>query len=65
MSRTIPGKPQPNLERLGDLLAHVRTAGIEAAIKVTRTPVALSPGIELSAFRIVQEALSNAMRHAS
>lgn len=63
-SDATPYGPQPTLERLEDLLANVRTAGVEAVMEVTGTPVALSPGVELSAFRIVQEALSNAMRHA-
>ncbi|MEU4346405.1 sensor histidine kinase [Streptomyces sp. NPDC023838] len=56
--------PQPTLDRLGELIANVRGAGLEVATTTTGTPRPLSPGVGLSAYRIVQEALSNAMRHA-
>ena len=56
--------PQPTLERLAGLLANVRSAGIEAELRTTGTPVPLPAAVELSAYRIVQEALSNALRHA-
>ncbi|MFI6049587.1 sensor histidine kinase [Streptomyces violascens] len=56
--------PQPSLERLDELVANVRGAGVTVTADVVGTVRALSPGVELSAFRIVQEALSNAMRHA-
>ncbi|WP_128978312.1 sensor histidine kinase [Streptomyces roseicoloratus] len=56
--------PQPTLERLGDLLANVRAAGLDVTAESRGEPRPLSPGTELSAYRIVQEALSNAMRHA-
>jgi signal transduction histidine kinase len=56
--------PQPTLERLGELVATVERAGITATVAVTGTPRPLPPGVELSAYRIVQEALSNAVRHS-
>ncbi|MFF0062604.1 sensor histidine kinase [Streptomyces sp. NPDC005279] len=56
--------PQPTLARLGALVDNVRSAGLTVTTEVDNGPRPLSPGIELSAFRIVQEALSNAMRHA-
>ncbi|MGX1852263.1 sensor histidine kinase [Streptomyces sp. NBC_01456] len=56
--------PQPTLDRLDELLDNVRAAGLAVTTESTGEPHALSPGAELSAFRIVQEALSNAMRHA-
>ena len=56
--------PQPTLDRLGELLANVRGAGLTVTARTTGRPRPMAPGIELSAFRIVQEALSNAMRHA-
>ncbi|GAA2418847.1 sensor histidine kinase [Streptomyces mauvecolor] len=56
--------PQPSLDRLDELVANVRGAGVSVTADVVGTPRSLSPGVELSAFRIVQEALSNAMRHA-
>ncbi|MEU3076581.1 sensor histidine kinase [Streptomyces laurentii] len=56
--------PQPTLDRLGELLAGVRAAGLDATVRSHGEPRPLSPGTELSAYRIVQEALSNVMRHA-
>ncbi|MCX5309876.1 sensor histidine kinase [Streptomyces sp. NBC_00154] len=56
--------PQPTLDRLDELLANVRGAGLVVDTATTGTPRPLPPSVELSAFRIVQEALSNAMRHA-
>ncbi|KUL31717.1 sensor histidine kinase [Actinoplanes awajinensis] len=61
---TAPHAPQPALADLGELVANVRAAGPAVAVEVTGTPRPLSPGVELSAYRIVQEALSNAIRHA-
>jgi signal transduction histidine kinase len=56
--------PQPTLDRLDDLLSSVRGTGLTVTAAVTGPPRPLPPGMELSAYRIVQEALSNAMRHA-
>ncbi|MEV6330560.1 histidine kinase [Streptomyces sp. NPDC051909] len=56
--------PQPTLDRLGELLGNVRAAGLDATAESRGEPRPLSPGTELSAYRIVQEALSNVMRHA-
>ncbi|MFE7351759.1 sensor histidine kinase [Streptomyces sp. NPDC057543] len=56
--------PQPTLDRLDELIANARGAGLTVATETTGEPRPLSPGVELSAFRIVQEALSNALRHA-
>uniref|UniRef100_A0AAU2VHC4 histidine kinase n=1 Tax=Streptomyces sp. NBC_00003 TaxID=2903608 RepID=A0AAU2VHC4_9ACTN len=56
--------PQPSLDRLDELVANVQGAGLSVTTDILGTPRSLSPGVELSAFRIVQEALSNAMRHA-
>ncbi|MGW4703043.1 sensor histidine kinase [Streptomyces sp. NPDC004285] len=56
--------PQPTLDRLGELLANVRATGLDVTAETVGAPRPLSPGTELSAYRIVQEALSNAMRHA-
>ncbi len=61
---TAPHAPQPTLDRLDELVGNVRAAGVTVTTDVTGRRRPLSPGVELSAFRIVQEALSNAMRHA-
>jgi signal transduction histidine kinase len=58
-----PG-PQPTLERLDELVASLDGAGLHVTVEVTGTPRPLPPGVELSAYRIIQEALSNAVRHA-
>ncbi|MFD8542978.1 sensor histidine kinase [Streptomyces sp. NPDC059649] len=56
--------PQPSLDRLDELIGKVRDAGVEVTTETVGVPRPLAPGLELSAYRIVQEALSNAMRHA-
>ncbi|MFI0820526.1 sensor histidine kinase [Streptomyces sp. NPDC021098] len=56
--------PQPTLDRLEELVGTVRSTGTEVAVEITGERRPLPPGIELSAFRIVQEALSNVLRHA-
>ncbi|MEU1373594.1 sensor histidine kinase [Streptomyces triculaminicus] len=56
--------PQPGLDRLDELVDNVRGAGVTVEVRRSGEVRPLSPGVELSAFRIAQEALSNAMRHA-
>jgi signal transduction histidine kinase len=56
--------PMPGLDRLGELIDQVRSAGTSVELSVTGERRALDPGIELSAYRIVQEALTNTLRHA-
>jgi signal transduction histidine kinase len=56
--------PQPTLARLDDLAKHIREAGLPVEIDVRGSAVELPPGIDLSAYRIVQEALTNALKHA-
>ena len=56
--------PQPGLASLEGLLADVRVAGLPVALEIHGEPVELPPGLDLSAYRVVQEALTNALRHA-
>ena len=56
--------PQPGLRDLESLVAHVREAGLPVELRFEGEPLALPPGIDLSAYRIVQEALTNALKHA-
>jgi signal transduction histidine kinase len=58
-------RPQPGLWQLGELVDDARDAGGGSTRLIVSGPVAaLDPGIELTAYRIVQEALTNARRHA-
>ncbi|AYL37258.1 two-component sensor histidine kinase [Streptomyces fungicidicus] len=59
-----PDAPQPTLADLDALLVNVRDAGLPVEKVVTGAVRELPQGVELSAYRIVQEALSNSLRHA-
>jgi signal transduction histidine kinase len=54
----------PTLARLGELVERAREAGLDTALRVEGEPVALPAGVELAGYRIVQEALTNALKHA-
>ena len=56
--------PQPGLADLDALLDSARSGGVSVTVTCSGNPVTLPEGVDLSAYRIVQEALSNAMRHA-
>ncbi len=63
--RRADRRPQPGLPQLGDLVDEARDASGSAARLIVSGPVTrLDPGVELAAYRIVQEALTNARRHA-
>ena len=56
--------PAASLARVDEVLDNVRSAGLPVSYKVWGMPVELSPSVDLTAYRIVQEALTNTMRHA-
>jgi signal transduction histidine kinase len=56
--------PQPGLDRLDALLEEVGRAGLPVRLHVDGEPFRLPPSVDLSAYRIVQEALTNALKHA-
>ncbi|MEU2588609.1 sensor histidine kinase [Streptomyces avermitilis] len=55
--------PQPDVEQLDDLVEQCRTSGLPVDFKVEGTPRPLPSGVELTAYRIVQEALTNTRKH--
>jgi signal transduction histidine kinase len=58
-------QPQPGLAQLDGLLHQVRATGLAAGLTVTGPPAAMPPGAELTIYRIVQEALTNTLKHAA
>ncbi|MEU8794020.1 histidine kinase [Streptomyces sp. NPDC048643] len=58
-------EPQPGLEQLDALAERVRAAGTPVALTVSLPAVPLPPGVELTAYRVVQEALTNTIKHAA
>ena len=56
--------PTPGLDRLDELLEQLRSAGLAVELGVDGEPRRLDPGLEVSAYRIVQEALTNSLKHA-
>jgi signal transduction histidine kinase len=56
--------PQPGLDHVDRLIAQVEEAGLPVTLRVEGDRPELSPGVDLSAYRIVQEGLTNALKHA-
>ncbi|MGA5196370.1 sensor histidine kinase [Streptomyces exfoliatus] len=59
-----PTAPTSGLALLGDLAGRARSAGLDVRTETTGTPVPLPPPVDLAAYRIVQESLTNVTRHA-
>ncbi len=59
-----PRAPQPGLADMANLIAQTRSAGLPTSLRVDGQAVAIAPALELCAYRIVQEALTNAIKHA-
>ncbi|WP_449348809.1 sensor histidine kinase [Streptomyces shaanxiensis] len=62
---SAPLEPAPGLARLPELVSSCASAGITVTVTTEGEPQPLSPGVDLTAFRIVQEALTNVTKHAA
>lgn len=61
--RTGEFSPQPSLRNLDDAIDHCVLAGLPVELSTTGEPRRLAPGIELAGYRIIQEALTNSLKH--
>ncbi|MFF4508022.1 sensor histidine kinase [Streptomyces sp. NPDC001401] len=58
-------EPAPGLDRLPEVISACESAGLDVTVTTEGEPRPLSPGVDLTAYRIIQEALTNATKHAS
>ena len=56
--------PQPSLDHLDRLVAQARESGLPVDVQIEGQPTQLPPGVDLTAYRLVQEGLTNAIKHA-
>jgi signal transduction histidine kinase len=56
--------PRPGLARLPELIEHVTSAGLRVDLTIAGAPREAAPGVDVCAYRIVQEALTNTLKHA-
>jgi signal transduction histidine kinase len=55
--------PQPSLSRLGPLIDRIAFAGLPTQVRISGEPRPLPAGVDVTAYRIIQEALTNALKH--
>ena len=61
----LPTQPAPGLDRLDELVDATRRAGLDVQVQRVGGPLAVAPAADLVAFRVVQEALTNALKHGA
>ncbi|SEO39687.1 Signal transduction histidine kinase [Actinacidiphila rubida] len=64
MTDDVDLAPQPGLDQVGVLAGRIRDTGVPVELVVEGTAAALPPGVDLAAYRVVQEALTNTVKHA-